>query len=129
MVVGWFVNDKRVERTWRREGLANTSTPTGIDCIVTRDPARLRLRGRAAASSSSRDPPSPRTCAASRSSSPDRHWTRGRRAEATDRTIDVQVSRLRKKIETCCDEALIKTVRNAGYTLSHRVEGLTGWAA
>lgn len=49
-------------------------------------------------------------------------WTRGRRAEATDRTIDVQVSRLRKKIEACCDAALIKTVRNAGYTLSHRVE-------
>jgi hypothetical protein len=34
----------------------------------------------------------------------------------------VQVSRLRKKIETCCDEAPIKTVRNAGCTLSHRVE-------
>ena len=26
-------------------------------------------------------------------------WTRGRRAEPLDRTIDVQVSRLRKKIE------------------------------
>jgi two-component system, OmpR family, response regulator len=43
-------------------------------------------------------------------------WTRGRRAEALDRTIDVQVSRLRKKIETHGSE-LIKTVRNAGYSL------------
>jgi two-component system OmpR family response regulator len=43
-------------------------------------------------------------------------WTRGRRAEALDRTIDVQVSRLRKKIEAD-GSALIKTVRNAGYSL------------
>jgi two-component system OmpR family response regulator len=43
-------------------------------------------------------------------------WTRGRRAEALDRTIDVQVSRLRKKIEADGAE-LIKTVRNAGYCL------------
>lgn len=41
-------------------------------------------------------------------------WTRGRRAEALDRTIDVQVSRLRKKIEVG-DAPLIKTLRNAGY--------------
>ncbi len=43
-------------------------------------------------------------------------WTRGRRAEALDRTIDVQISRLRKKIELG-DGVLIKTVRNAGYLL------------
>jgi two-component system OmpR family response regulator len=43
-------------------------------------------------------------------------WTRGRRAEALDRTIDVQVSRLRKKIEADGAE-LIKTIRNAGYCL------------
>jgi len=43
-------------------------------------------------------------------------WTRGRRAEPLDRTIDVQVSRLRKKIEDG-GETLIKTVRNAGYML------------
>ncbi len=43
-------------------------------------------------------------------------WTRGRRAEALDRTIDVQVSRLRKKIEADGSE-LIKTIRNAGYSL------------
>jgi two-component system, OmpR family, response regulator len=44
-------------------------------------------------------------------------WTRGRRAEPLDRTIDVQVSRLRKKIE-CGDEPLIKTMRNVGYLLA-----------
>lgn len=48
-------------------------------------------------------------------------WTRGRRAEAFDRTIDVQVSRLRKKIETG-GEPLIKTIRNSGYILSLPVE-------
>jgi two-component system OmpR family response regulator len=48
-------------------------------------------------------------------------WTRGRRADPLDRTIDVQVSRLRKKIETG-DETLIKTVRNAGYLLAATVE-------
>jgi two-component system, OmpR family, response regulator len=44
-------------------------------------------------------------------------WTRGRRAEPLDRTIDVQVSRLRKKIERDA-ELLIKTVRNSGYLLA-----------
>jgi two-component system, OmpR family, response regulator len=43
-------------------------------------------------------------------------WTRGRRADSLDRTIDVQVSRLRKKIETA-DAPMIKTLRNAGYML------------
>jgi two-component system OmpR family response regulator len=47
--------------------------------------------------------------------------TRGRRADAFDRTIDVQVSRLRKKIEAG-EEQLIKTVRNAGYVLAVTVE-------
>ncbi len=50
-------------------------------------------------------------------------WTRGRRAEALDRTIDVQVSRLRKKIETG-DTEVIKTVRNAGYVLACPVKEL-----
>jgi len=44
-------------------------------------------------------------------------WTRGRRADVFDRTIDVQLSRLRKKIEAG-DTVLIKTVRNAGYILT-----------
>jgi two-component system OmpR family response regulator len=43
-------------------------------------------------------------------------WTRGRRSDPFDRTIDVQVSRLRKKIGAS-EETLIKTVRNAGYML------------
>jgi two-component system, OmpR family, response regulator len=47
-------------------------------------------------------------------------WTRGRRAEALDRTIDVQVSRLRKKIENG-DEPIIKTLRSAGYMLCQPV--------
>ena len=48
-------------------------------------------------------------------------WTRGRRAEALDRTIDVQLSRLRRKIETG-NTVLIKTIRNAGYMLCVGVE-------
>jgi len=48
-------------------------------------------------------------------------WTRGRQADPLDRTIDVQVSRLRKKIESG-EVALIKTVRNAGYMLCAPVE-------
>jgi len=47
-------------------------------------------------------------------------WTRGRQADPLDRTIDVQVSRLRKKIE--CGTELIKTVRNAGYMLTAAVK-------
>jgi two-component system, OmpR family, response regulator len=47
-------------------------------------------------------------------------WTRGRRAEALDRTIDVQLSRLRKKIEID-GEPMIKTLRNAGYQLCQPV--------
>ena len=47
-------------------------------------------------------------------------WTRGRRSEATDRTIDVQLSRLRKKIET--DGPMIRTVRNSGYQLAAPVK-------
>lgn len=47
--------------------------------------------------------------------------TRGRRAEGLDRTIDVQMSRLRKKLEAG-PEPLIKTVRSAGYVLAVPVE-------
>ena len=47
-------------------------------------------------------------------------WTRGRTADTFDRTIDVQVSRLRHKLEASGSgvAALIKTVRNAGYILA-----------
>ncbi len=44
-------------------------------------------------------------------------WTRGRQADALDRTIDVQISRLRKKLG-CGGDPFIKTVRNAGYILT-----------
>ncbi|NVM90128.1 DNA-binding response OmpR family regulator [Variovorax sp. SG517] len=44
--------------------------------------------------------------------------TRGREATPFDRTIDVQVGRLRRKIETDAeDPQLIKSVRGAGYIL------------
>jgi DNA-binding response OmpR family regulator len=44
--------------------------------------------------------------------------TRGREAAPFDRTIDVQVGRLRKKIEADADDPqLIKSVRGAGYIL------------
>lgn len=48
-------------------------------------------------------------------------WTRGKRSDALDRTIDVQISRLRKKLETHSGP-LIKTVRNAGYILTEAVK-------
>jgi two-component system OmpR family response regulator len=50
-------------------------------------------------------------------------WTRGRKPETFDRSIDVQLSRLRKKIEAD-GQTLIRTVRNAGYVLSQPVKEL-----
>ncbi len=47
--------------------------------------------------------------------------TRGRKSNAFDRTIDVQLSRLRKKIEINV-QPLIKTVRSAGYILAVPVD-------
>jgi two-component system OmpR family response regulator len=47
---------------------------------------------------------------------------RGRASEVFDRSIDVQVSRLRRKIEADPKEpALIKTVRSGGYIFSAAV--------
>jgi two-component system, OmpR family, response regulator len=50
-------------------------------------------------------------------------WTRGRSADPFDRTIDVTVSRLRKKLEAADPAAatLVTTVRNGGYLLSAEV--------
>ena len=49
--------------------------------------------------------------------------TRGRDAVAFDRSIDVQLSRLRRKIEPDPkDPSLIKTVRGGGYVFTPRVE-------
>ena len=51
--------------------------------------------------------------------------TRGREAGPFDRTIDVQVGRLRKKIEKDSeDPQIIKSVRGAGYILVPPVTGL-----
>lgn len=48
---------------------------------------------------------------------------RGREAQPFDRSIDVQVSRLRRKIETePGDPSLIKTVRGGGYMFTSAVE-------
>jgi two-component system, OmpR family, response regulator len=51
-------------------------------------------------------------------------WTRGRTADAFDRTIDVQVSRLRHRLDAAGSQAssLLKTVRNAGYILAAPVK-------
>ncbi|WP_425086459.1 response regulator [Zavarzinia compransoris] len=52
-------------------------------------------------------------------------WTRGRGADPFDRTIDVGISRLRRKLEAVAPEVAqgITTVRNGGYILSLDVEG------
>ncbi|QWT20427.1 response regulator [Bacillus sp. NP157] len=51
--------------------------------------------------------------------------SRGPRHEAFDRSIDVQVSRLRRKIEEDpSDPDIIRTVRNVGYMFSASVERL-----
>lgn len=44
-------------------------------------------------------------------------WTRGRSADPFDRTIDVSISRLRRKLSAADEQAaqVIKTVRNGGY--------------
>ncbi|PTQ09419.1 DNA-binding response regulator [Sphingomonas oleivorans] len=50
-------------------------------------------------------------------------WTRGRDAMPYDRSIDVQLSRLRRKLaEHPTGEALIKTVRGGGYMLTSIIE-------
>ncbi|MDO9597093.1 MAG: response regulator [Azoarcus sp.] len=51
----------------------------------------------------------------------------GREAEAYDRAIDVQISRLRQRLKDDGREArLIKTVRGEGYVLAAAVEGVPG---
>lgn len=52
-------------------------------------------------------------------------WTRGRASDVFDRNIDVQMSRLRKKlIDAGFPEDGLKTVRNAGYILALPVEAV-----
>ncbi|NKE65742.1 response regulator [Ramlibacter sp. RBP-2] len=53
--------------------------------------------------------------------------TQGREADALDRSIDVQVSRLRRRLgDGSRDAAMIKTVRGEGYVLSVPVGGEGG---
>jgi len=40
---------------------------------------------------------------------------RGQEADVFDRAVDVQISRLRRKLHACSDDEIIKTVRGAGY--------------
>jgi two-component system OmpR family response regulator len=50
-------------------------------------------------------------------------WTRGRDAQPFDRAIDVQVGKLRRKLEVHpVGQGLIKTVRGGGYCLAANVE-------
>jgi two-component system, OmpR family, response regulator len=52
-------------------------------------------------------------------------WTRGRMSEPFDRTIDVLISRLRKKLDAVRPGSnLISTVRNGGYLLTAHVTRL-----
>jgi len=54
-------------------------------------------------------------------------WTRGRSATPFDRTIDVQLSRLRRKLEDVSKSpSVIKTVRGGGYLFSPPVERKRG---
>jgi two-component system OmpR family response regulator len=54
-------------------------------------------------------------------------WTRGRSAAPLDRTIDIQLSRLRRKLgDDPKEPAIIRTVRGGGYLFSPVVEYLRG---
>jgi two-component system OmpR family response regulator len=48
-------------------------------------------------------------------------YARGSEAEVFDRAIDVQISRLRRKLVASSGEALITTLRGAGYMMDERV--------
>ena len=48
--------------------------------------------------------------------------TQGREANPLDRSIDVLMSRIRRKMGAATTEVLFKTVRNGGYQLSAKVE-------
>jgi len=50
-------------------------------------------------------------------------WTRGRSAEPFDRTVDMLISRLRKKLDVASPgSGLITTVRNGGYLFTPTVK-------
>ena len=52
--------------------------------------------------------------------------TQGREASVFDRSIDVLISRLRRKFRDAGHEDIVKTVRNGGYQLAARVERVEG---
>jgi DNA-binding response OmpR family regulator len=53
-------------------------------------------------------------------------WTRGRSAEPFDRTVDMMISRLRKKLDAASPGSnLITTVRNGGYLFTAAVKQVT----
>ena len=53
------------------------------------------------------------------------NWTRGRSAEPFDRTVDMLISRLRKKLDGASPGSnLINTVRNGGYLFTAHVRPL-----
>ena len=48
-------------------------------------------------------------------------YARGRDSDAYDRAIDVQISRLRRKLDDRSGEELIRTIRSEGYMFSPKV--------
>lgn len=52
--------------------------------------------------------------------------TQGREASVVDRSIDVLISRLRRKFREAGNDEIVKTVRNGGYQLAARVERVEG---
>lgn len=53
-------------------------------------------------------------------------WTHGRAADPFDRTVDILVSRVRKKLDSLSPDCnLINTVRNGGYLLTAAVRQVT----
>jgi len=48
--------------------------------------------------------------------------TQGREVSVVDRSIDVLISRIRRKFRDAGDDDIVKTVRNGGYQLATRVE-------
>ena len=48
-------------------------------------------------------------------------YARGRDSDAYDRAIDVQISRLRRKLDDNADGELIRTIRSEGYMFAPKV--------
>lgn len=54
--------------------------------------------------------------------------TQGREVSVVDRSIDVLISRIRRKFRDAGDDDIVKTVRNGGYQLATRVDRIEGTA-